>query len=115
MSSLLQHTGSIIDGKVELFCYQVSKGKDWEKYNGSDAYDPNPNSTVFTDPVELTNDNPRLYRFWRKPRGMFGQWVVFRYNREDHVPDLSVPIPLFELPKDAERMSDEDCEVYWKS
>jgi hypothetical protein len=118
MSSLLQHHGGrSADGRrVELMCYQVKKGADWERYNGPDAYQPNQDSTTFTDPVEVDgNGNPVLWRFFRKPKGMFGQFVVFRYNGEDHVPDLSVPIQLFKLPRDAERVPEEVSNNYWRS
>jgi hypothetical protein len=116
MSSLMQHTGEVSNGKVELHAYLVTKGKDWEKYNGPDAYKPSPDSTTFTDYAELdSSGNPHLYRFWRKPAGMFGCWVVFRYNGGEHVPDLSVPISLFKMPRDAEKLSDAESVAHWKS
>jgi len=54
-----------------------------------------------------------LYTAWRKPAGMFGCWVVFRYNGTEHVPDLSVPIDVEDLPRGAIRMSDENACTYW--
>jgi hypothetical protein len=111
------HGGRSKDGrKVELLCYQVKKGPDWEKYNGTTSYDPRPNSTTFTEPTELdSSGNPHLWRFFREPAGMCGCWVVFKYNGQNHVPDLSVPISLFSIPKDAEKLSDEESVKHWKS
>lgn len=58
---------------------------------------------------------PPLYRIFRKPVGMWGCWVEFRYNGEIHVPDLSVPIRVEKLPRDAERLTDEEAAKYWFS
>ena len=118
MSSLLQHHGGRSpDGrKVELLCYQVRKGPDWDTYNGPGAYEPRPDSTTFCDPVELdSSGNPRLWRFYRRPLGMFGCWVVFRYNGEEHVPDLSVPLSLLRLPRDVQQLTDAESVAHWKS
>jgi len=119
MSSLLQHHGGMsTDGrKVELLAYLVIKGKDWEKYCGPDSYEPNPESTTFTDPTELIpgTNLPKLYRFYRRPAGMWGHWVVFRYNGEEHVPDLSCPLSMFKLPRDAKPLTDKESITYWKS
>ena len=124
MSSLMQHRGAIRNGKVELLFYLVEKGEHWEKYNGPDAYDPRPDGTTFTNSVELLDlERPngtlasveQLYRVWRKPVGMFGCWVVFRYNGEEHVPDLSIPIATFKLPRDAKPLTREECAQYWFS
>ena len=118
MSSLLQHHGGrSADGrKVELLCYRVGKGKDWDKYNGPDAYNPSPDSTSFCDDVELdSSGNPRLYRFYRRPKGMWGCWVVFQFNGRDQVPDLSCPMSLLTLPRDAKPLTDEESVAHWKS
>lgn len=118
MTSLLQHRGGVsADGrKVELLAYLVKRGKDWERYNGPNSYNPNPDSTTFTDICEKTvSGNPVLYRFFRRPKGMFGPWVIFEYNGKEHIPDLSVPLALFKLPRDATRMTDKEIETYWKS
>lgn len=118
MSSLLQHHGGrSADGRrVELVAYLVEKDDDWEKYNGPSAYNPSPESTTFTHPIEKdSSGNPKLYRFYRRPVGMCGNWVVFRYNAAEHVPDLSVPIQLFKLPRDARPMTDAESVAHWKS
>ena len=118
MSSLMQHHGGrSADGrKVELLCYRVVKGADWDKYNGPGAYNPSPDSTTFCDDVELdASGNPRLYRFYRRPKGMFGCWVVFQFNSADQVPDLSCPMALLQLPRDAKPLTDEESASHWKS
>ena len=118
MSSLMQHHGGRSpDGrKVELLCYQVKKGPDWEKYNGPSSYNPSPNSHSFTEPTELdSSGNPRLWRFYRRPAGMFGCWVIFRYNGMDNVPDLSCPLSMFNIPRGAEKLSDEESVKHWKN
>lgn len=56
---------------------------------------------------------PPLYRIFRKPVGMFGCWVTFRYNGDVHAPDLSVPIRVEKLPRDAVRLTDEEAARYW--
>lgn len=123
MSSLLQFAGEIGKKGVGLLFYLVVKGKDWEKYNGPEAYKPNPEGTTFCDdlePVKLVNDKdgsihtvPQLYRCWRKPCGMCGCWVGFRYNGKIHYPDLSIPIRIHKLPRDAEKLSEEEMKEYW--
>ena len=118
MSSLLQHHGGrSTDGrKVELICYLVTKGKNWDKHNGPDAYNPSPEGVTFTDYAETDQDGrPKLYRFYRRPKGMFGCWVVFQYNNADHVPDLSCPLAMLKLPRDAKPLTAEESTAHWKS
>ena len=55
----------------------------------------------------------RIHVAYRKPCGMFGPWVVFRYNGEKHVPDLSIPISVDRLPAGAEPLSDEENSKAW--
>ena len=57
----------------------------------------------------------RIHVAYRKPCGMFGPWVVFRYNGEKHVPDLSIPISVDRLPAGAEPLSDEENSKAWHS
>ena len=118
MSSLLQHHGGrSADGRnVELMCYETRKGSDWEKYNGPNSYNPTLEGQSFTEPVELdSSGNPRLWRFFRRPVGMFGCWVVFEYNGKKQVPDLSCPFGVFQLPRGAEKLSDDESVKHWKS
>ena len=119
MSSLLQHhRGVESNGKVQLLAYQVEKTEKWYKYNGPESNSPSPDSTTFTDNADLTEDGyPFLWEFYRKPKGMWGNWVVFRWNNEDHVPDLSVPMSMFDfqMPRDARKLSAEESAKHWKS
>jgi hypothetical protein len=57
--------------------------------------------------------HPRMYVAFRKPCGMFGCWVQFRYNGEVEVPDLSIPITVKKYPKGAIRMSDVESSRMW--
>ena len=107
MSSLLQHTGRIDRKKrVELILQLTRKGNNFR--------------TVDVEPVELPYKGgirifPKLYRIWRKPKGMLGNWVIFRYSGEDHLPDLSVTIDVEKLPRDAEPLTEEEMIRYWNS
>jgi len=117
MTSLLQHHGGRSpDGrKVELIIYQIKKGPQWEKYCGPGSYNPSPESTTFTENVEEDRQKRSvLYRIYRRPVGLFGPWVIFRYNGVTHTPDLSIPIAVFKLPRDATRLTEEEADNYWK-
>jgi len=46
---------------------------------------------------------------------MWGHWVVFQFNGKDQVPDLSCPMPLLTLPRDAKPLTDEESVAHWKS
>ena len=103
MSSLLQHDGEIVGNKVVLKMYKITK----KDYNETDS-----------EPFlchKCSRYHPILYKVSRRPIGMFGHFVVFRYNGAEHVPDLSIPIAVEKLPKDAKAMSVEDCAKYWHS
>lgn len=68
-----------------------------------------------TDCICMPNGKiyPRIWTFPRKPRGMFGCWVVFQYNGKEHVPDLSCPFGLFKLPRDAKPLPVDECIDRW--
>jgi len=59
--------------------------------------------------------HPQVYIAWRKPKGMFGHWVVFEYNKEEHVPDLSIPIEIDTLPHDAKPLPADENSHCWHS
>jgi hypothetical protein len=114
MSSLLQHSGRVERRGVELFFYLV--------HEEESPYTPGKmRYATCCEPVSQMRcprcgkDHPHLYRAWRKPAGMFGCWVVFRYNGEENVPDLSTPIAVFKLPRGAERLTIEECAAHWHS
>jgi hypothetical protein len=60
-------------------------------------------------------EHERIHIAFRRPAGMFGPWVVFRYNGEKHVPDLSIPISVSRLPKDAVALDDDENARAWHS
>lgn len=105
MSSLLRFNGRIDRRGVGLLFMVADDTK--TEYN--EIY-----SDTFTCPV-CGEKHIRLYEAFRKPRGMWGHWVVFAYNGEEHVPDLSLPIDVERLPKGCRVLSDEECHKYWKS
>ena len=57
--------------------------------------------------------HPRIYVAFRKPVGMFGCWVQFRYNGEVHAPDLSIPITVDKYPRDAVPLTDMESSYQW--
>ena len=128
MSSLMQFSGNISGRGVELQFYQckphgfymphftgeydangpIYEGQDYHEY--SEGTGPATEEVICSKCGKL---HPRLYVAWRKPVGMFGCWVVFRYNGEEHVPDLSIPIALYKLPRDAKPLTDDQNSEYW--
>lgn len=133
MSSLLQFSGNTGKHGVELQFYQtvqtfsIEQVRAWAWDTDSDTYSFDVYDVVqkSIDVECLGNDaelvpcaicggkHNRLWVAWRKPRGMFGPWVVFEYNGEKHVPDLSIPIATFKLPHDAKPLSDAQNAEYW--
>ena len=55
----------------------------------------------------------QLWVAWRKPAGSWGAWTVFRYLGEEHVPDLSVPIAVQSVPKDATKLGPQENAQAW--
>lgn len=107
MSSLMQFDGVVGAKGVQLIAYLTREEEVvGEGYSYKKAVD--------VEIIPGTN-LPVLYTFWRKPKDMWGPWVVFRYNGEDHAPDLSIPLHLEKLPRDAERMGDQAAIRYWLS
>ena len=102
MSSLLQFNGNIDRQGVHIQCY----------LNGDKGF-LGAAETV-TDP-ETGRELPVLYTFARKPAGMLGCWVVFRYLGEKHVPNMSCPLNLDTLPRGAVRMTDDETLETWRS
>ena len=122
MSSLLQFNGTINHCGVGLQFIQVEKNEpQWTKYNGPESYHPSSESTTFTKEVDTYvcktcgRSHARIAVAYRKPAGMFGCWVIFRYNGDEHVPDLSIPISVFRLPRDAKTLTDEQSSAIWHS
>ena len=125
MSSLLQFNGSITKKGVGLQFIQTKKKIYHFGYGNKIYVDP-----VTMDPWtgETTGYpdkylcpycgslHPYIWVAYRKPAGMFGCWVVFRYNGQEEVPDLSIPISLKpgeKLPKGAVKLSGIESSKIW--
>lgn len=111
MSSLLQFRGNIDRRGVGLEFYRTLP-----QHHQTGEPEDNP---LFGKEAELVpcsicgKQHPRLYVAYRKPRGMFGCWVVFQWNGEEHVPDLSCPMAEFKIPRDATALDDETSNKRW--
>ncbi len=113
MTSLLQFTGTIGADGVHLMFYLVGPDEP-PRWRGDYTH-------TSTDPqdmykcAECTRQHPVIYTAARKPCGLFGPWVQFRYLGKVQVPDLSTPIRVPRLPRGAKRMTNEDATRYWHS
>lgn len=109
MSSLLQFSGKISSRGVHLQALKMPEGYP----NNARGYMEESEHRYYCPDCHRWHD--RIFTFARKPRGMFGCWIVFRWNGEDHVPDLSVPISLDKLPRDARPLSLLESSAIWHS
>lgn len=107
MSSLLQFGGRYAKGKVGLL-FQVVKKEPWSDLGITRDVD----CDTFVC-SQCGEEHSNLYEAFRRPVGMFGCWVVFRYHGAEQVPDLSIPISVERLPKGAKLMEQEWAEYYW--
>ena len=112
MSSLLQHGGRIDARGVHIVAYLNPEGftdtpttSEWWR-RVREGFEP-------AACASCSKLHPKLYTFLRKPVGMLGCWAQFRINGETRAPDLSVPLALPRLPRDARPMSAEDSARYW--
>jgi len=106
MSSLLQFNGETSKRGVGLQFYHTHGIEtDLPPIHG------NPSEPVMCAICGKTH--PRIHVAWRKPVGMFGPWVVFRYHGKENVPDLSCPIAVHVLPKGARAMTDDESNETW--
>lgn len=128
MSSLLQFRGQYSNRGVHLqFCHVTESQKYIEREiypigaqgpkNREYYLKGSETCGDYTDGIFLPGGKflPRIWTAPRKPRGMFGCWVVFQYNGKEHVPDLSCPISTFKLPRDAKPLDNEACIKAWQS
>lgn len=132
MSSLLQFNGAISRKGVQLpffrtiasFFFRKQKGEwvwhtdentwEYEVYDFEDVLHTESTGDIAENvPCSICRQShPRIALAWRKPRGMFGPWVVFEYNGKKHVPDLSIPIGTFKIPRDAIALTDDENGIY---
>lgn len=109
MSSLMQFKGKITRKGVHLEAYL---GRKWDLGSGMKYED------TFVEPYTCKTCgkvHPIIHIFVRKPRGMFGPWVIFEYNGEKQVPDLSCPLEIGKMPRDAKRLTEEESSKIWHS
>lgn len=128
MSSLMQFGGKTGNKGVELQFYHVKEhgfktphftgeyNENGPIYEGEDYHafpesSGNPTDEIFCPVCQKMH--PRLWVAWRKPVGMMGVWVVFRYNGEEHVPDMSIPIATYRIPRDAKMLDEKENGEYW--
>lgn len=105
MSSLMQFGGETGRKGVRLeFCRYVM---DLDKGIEDSYLDPKVECTI------CGKKHIQVGMAWRKPCGMLGCWVVFRYLGEKQVPDLSVPIDVPEWPRGTHILSQEENSQYW--
>lgn len=100
----MQFGGRVDKSGVHLQAYKVD-GEPWYRAN---------EEHTFICP-QCKREHARIFTFVRKPRGMFGCWVVFRYNGKDQVPDLSCPLGLSVMPRDARPLSFQESMEIWHS
>lgn len=106
----MQFRGAVRPGQVGLQVYLTKTTFPYPEL-------PNCPKDVDAEPLvpckRCGQSHSQLYILWRKPRGMLGCWVVFRYNGEDHVPDLSCPHGVEKLPRDAQKLTAEENAAEW--
>ena len=106
MSSLMQFDGKIDKKGVHLEFYLVKKIETMYGWRTEKELEP----VVCT---VCGKEHPRLYTMVRKPRGMMGNWVIFRVDGEFVVPDLRVPMRLERMPYKAKRLTDIESSELW--
>jgi hypothetical protein len=113
VSSLLQFRGRVDKSGVHIEVYKTIPGRNELEHSPTGVVIW---GTNWEEPFVCSlcgGNHPILHTFVRKPAGMFGCWVEFRYNGEVHVPDLSCPFGLDKLPKGSKRMTQEESETSW--
>ena len=111
MSAMLQFGGRVDRTRgVELQFYLVTEGpvRSSGKYAWREKTDAEPVPCSKCD-----HKHPQLYAAWRKPRGTWGCWVVFMYNGEEHVPDLSTPISVTKVPRGSRKLDLQQNSETW--
>jgi hypothetical protein len=112
MSSLLQFQGKVVKKGVLLEFYLATHHK-WINANGQECTGALTEATEDISCPQCGKKHPQLYVAWRKPAGMFGHFVVFRYLGEEQVPDLSIPIAVERVPRGARKLTSEENAKHW--
>lgn len=117
MSSLLQHDGEINRRGVWIKATRVHYG-----VMPGEGYHRTHDAELYVKPCTICGKHhAALYKFPRKPCGMFGCWVQFRINGSVQVPDLSVPMSFDgtckaqQIPRDAVMLDVEAASKFWHS
>lgn len=112
MSSLLQYRGEITEQGVALQFVLVATVT---KHLSETVSYPSP-VDIDTFPCSICKrSHARIHIARRKPVDMLGCWVRFRYNGALHAPDLSVPIQVTKLPRDAKALTLDESAKIWHS
>ena len=113
-TSLLQFNGKIDKRGVQLQFVLVGEGR-LCRYDDIEYI-----SYSLAKPIDTFDDCPicgkthsHIYLAYRKPAGVFGHWVVFRYLGEEHVPDLSIPIRVPRPPRGSVRCDELESARIW--
>jgi hypothetical protein len=112
MSSLMQFDGKI--GKRGVCLEFVHRDDNIAPFNSDNSLNwelQELEPSVLCDICGKTHE--QIYTAWRKPCGMFGCWVVFRYNGKENVPDLSVLISVVKIPLGARKLSTKENAQAW--
>ena len=117
MSSMLQFGGKVSKKGAHLQFTQIAREPQYEDRDGIITQTVRADYTdvdTFVCPV-CGGDHAYIWVAVRKPAGMFGCWVVFRYNGEEHVPGLSIPISVDRIPRGAVKQTVEASATIWHS
>ncbi len=109
MNSLLQFRGDVQRGKVGLQFVLVRP---------SVPEDDTPYSMVDVETFiccKCGQEHSRIAVAYRRPVGMLGCWVVFRYLGKENVPNLSIPISVLTYPRGSRVLSNDESAKLWHS
>jgi len=105
MTSIYQSNQPITRRGVGILCY----------LHNPDIRFPKDDALEVVHCLVCGKDHPQLYRFFRKPVGLWGHWVVFRINGSEEVPDLSIPLRVIKLPIGSSKLSRDENDKEWHS
>ena len=107
MSSLLQFDGQTGRRGVRLELTYQTIGE----YVPGEGY-----TWTMREPVPCSKcgkPHEQIHIAWRRPVDMLGCWIRFRLNGHLIAPDLSIPINVDKMPRDARPLSAEENSAAW--